>query len=219
MTTNPCQPPTADEPRDGPAVRMTATAWKRGAVNALICVVSVLGTWWLVRWLISSVTGWSPLVVGGIAFGGLFIAALFCMILTLLHGLQNRGVQLLDCGGHPGRRLFLVNAGIFLLLGTFGTMFTDAFGRFGAVFGVSFAVYWLFMGTSRLSVHENGIWVYTGLIRWEKIMSYSWNADKTLVYSCSGRIPFLSRGALPVSAEYFIEFQQLLDQHAPHATT
>lgn len=215
MTTNPYEAPIAEESPAVAGPRMTGTAYRRGLVNAFICVVPAFGGCWLLSLGIEAATGWSPLASRSAAIAGLVVLAAGTNVIMWLRGLQNRGPVLLDCGGRPSRTLFFVQAAFYFLLGLYGTSLQGMFGRFGGLFGIVFAFFWLLMGLSRLSVHQNGLWVYAGLVRWEKIKSYSWKDDNTLVYSNFSRLPFLSRGALPVPAECVDEMRRLLKEYVP----
>jgi hypothetical protein len=89
----------------------------------------------------------------------------------------------------------------------------NVFGIAGPVFWVSFGVFWLIMAGGRLQVRENGVWQFCGLLRWDKIKSYHWADDCTLLVRARGPVAFLRRGALPVPPEYKDAFDQLLQKH------
>jgi hypothetical protein len=186
--------------------RMTATAWAQGAKNALICAVGVLFVWLAIAVGLWWVFGQGILYSFGLAF-----AALWCLIFpvflgTWLYGRNSGGRLLLDCGPHPTRVLFLVNAGLWLILGpTVGLSAPSESKVFligGPVFGVSFAAYGLILATGRLQVRENGIWQYWSLVRWGKIGSYRWADDSTLLVKAKGPLSSLLQGALPVPPEH-----------------
>jgi hypothetical protein len=50
-------------------------------------------------------------------------------------------------------------------------------GQSGTLFALSFSVYWVIMGLGRLEIHEHGIWIYWGLVKWSRIKGYSWAED------------------------------------------
>jgi hypothetical protein len=96
---------------------MTATAWAQGAKNALICSVGVFFVWLAIAFVIWWVSDKSILVSFMLAF-----VVIWCLIFpvflgTWLYGRNSRGPVLLDCGPHPTRVLFLVNALLFPFVG------------------------------------------------------------------------------------------------------
>lgn len=194
---------------------MTGAAYRQGFINAMLCAVVALVSWYLARWLVSSITNWTAVVAGWTAFGILFGSAMLMFFIGLLQGLQRRGVMLLDCGPHPSRRLFLLNAALFTFTGAISSFST---GLWSMAFALMFAAYWVVMSTGRLTLHESGIWVYWSLIRWDMIDSYEWKNQRTLRFRRKGRISGLSHGALPVPEDCVSEFDRLLTEHAGQAT-
>src|SRR5215469_10418134 len=152
--------------------RMTATAWDRGAKNALICGAIFVGGWCLAAVLVAAVTRWSVRDAFWPAFAVLWGLLLLAFLGTWLYGLNAGGRVLLDCGPHPARLLFMLNAALFLVLGGMGGFAGLAWKSFGItslVFGITFGVYWVIMATGRLQVREGGLWQYWALLRWDKI--------------------------------------------------
>ncbi len=185
--------------------RMTSTAWGQGAKNALICGVGFLVVWVslaVVLWLVLA-----PSIVDsfGIAFAVLWGLTFIVFLGTWLYGRNSGGRVLLDCGPHPTRGLFLVNAALWLSIGpTVGLAATSVsivFSIAGPVFGISFGAFWLIVATGRLQVRDNGIWQYWGLLRWDKIGTYRWADDSTLLVKAKGPLSLL-RGALPFPPEH-----------------
>jgi len=195
--------------------RMTATAWAQGAKNALICGVGLLIVWLplaVVLWLIS---GQGILESFGLAWA-LLSGLIFLVFLgTWLYGRNTGGRVLLDCGPHPTKTLFLINASLFLIMGLTSGLATSFFGIAGPVFGVSFAAYWLIMATGRLQVRESGMWLYWSLLRWGKIGSYRWVTDSTLLVRANGTLSPLFQGALPVPPEHQQAVEEFLAEHCP----
>jgi hypothetical protein len=193
--------------------RMTATAYWQGVKNALVCGAGILVTWLLIVGAVSLATGTPFRSSYGIAFAVLWGFVFLWFLAAWLYGRQAAGQTVLDCGPHPCRKLFLLNAVLFLVLGPCGGFTVgSASSVWCAVFGVSFGVYWLIMAGGRLQVRENGIWQYWGLLRWPKIESYRWANDCTWLVRTKG-FSFLWRGALPVPPEYKDAFDQLLQKH------
>ena len=187
--------------------RMTTTAYAHGAKNALICGIGVLAFWLSIAGVISSVSVKPIRESYGTAFAILWGLIIVWFFADWIYGRQTGGQVVLDCGPHPMRKLFLINAVNFLFLG--------ALGIAAPVFGISFALYWVIMATGRLQMRETGIWQYWGLLRWSKIDTYSWANDCTLLLKTKGALSSLGRGALPVPPEHKEAVEQLLQKHCP----
>jgi hypothetical protein len=108
---------------------MTATAWRRGATNALICSSILLVSWLLVAKLISSVSNYSFSESFWLAWACLWGLTFVLFLGTWFYGLNVGGRILLDCGPHPTRFLFLINAALFLATGFGGTFVGISFSR------------------------------------------------------------------------------------------
>jgi hypothetical protein len=169
---------------------MTPTAWHRGAANLLVCI--------------------AILAIGSLLLG-LLISALFhrslgescrlaCVFLTSLGmilslvlwvlGLHAAGRVLLDCGPHPRRTLWLVDAAVSLALGLWG------WTLFGPIF-IPCAVISTILASGRLQIRESGIWLYWGLARWGKIEFCRVTEESTIVIKMKRHLPFLVRGSAP----------------------
>lgn len=197
--------------------RMTVTAWRRGATNAMIWFSILLVSWLLVAKLISSVSHYSFAVSFWLAWTLLWVLTFSLFLATWLYGLNAGGPVLLDCGPHPTRVLFLINAVVFVAMGLGGTFVGSSFSKSLAiaspVLGVSFGIFWLIMATGRLQIREAGLWQYCGLLRWDNIESCQWSGDSTLLLKAKSRFPFLGRGALPVPPEDKQAINELLHKH------
>ncbi len=199
--------------------RMTGIAWQRGIKNAVICLIGVLGVIGIMAIGVSALTGRTFQDSAAIAFGIFWIGIFVAFVSTFLIGRGKRGEVLLDCGHHPTRALFLLNAAIFAFLGLGGGFASNTFDSLGiasALFGVTFSAYWVLMSLGRLQVVENGIWRYWSLLKWQKLHSYEWqgNSRPTLMLQTKTKLPFLGRGALPIPAEHKEAFSKLLEQYA-----
>ena len=102
--------------------RMTVTAWRRGTINALIWSLILLVGWLLVAELISSVSHYSFTESFWLAWAFLWGLTFLLFLGTWLYGLNSGGRILLDCGPHPTRILFLINAAVFLAMGFGGIL-------------------------------------------------------------------------------------------------
>jgi hypothetical protein len=209
MNENPYTPPAEANSHDvGPASRLTATAMRQGQRNAVICAVLVLAISGLLYWFLITVTALPRMQALFYAFMINVAVSLVVMLASWIRGIQLRGTLMMDCGAHPGRRIFLINTVMFLALGLSGL----AFERPAATFMTFFAAYWAFMATGRFAMYSGGLWVYHSLLRWDKIASYSWTSDNTLILQSAG-IFSLSRSAVPVPAERVDEVKRLLAEH------
>lgn len=197
--------------------RMTTTAYAQGIKNALICGIGVLAFLLSIAGVISLVSGKPIRESYGTAIAILWGLITVWFFAAWIYGRQTGGQVVLDCGPHPARKLFLINAVIFLFLGvTGGFAGTSAASKvLGPVFGISFTLYWVIMATGRLHMRETGIWLYWSLLRWSKIDSYSWANDCTLLLKTKGALSSLGRGALPVPPEHKEAVEQLLQKHCP----
>ncbi len=199
--------------------RITATVWRRGATNALIWSLILLVCWLLVATLISSVSPYSFGESFWLAWAFLWGLTFVLFTGTWLYALNAGGRILLDCGPHPTRFLFLMNAALFVAIGLGGTFVGNSFSRSIAiaspVLGISFGIYWLIMASGRLQIRAGGLWQYWGLLRWDKIESCRWSGDSTLTLKAKTRFPFLGRGALPVPPEDKQAVNELLQKHCP----
>ena len=205
--------------------KMTSTAYGQGVKNALVCGIGFLAVWLVAGGAVWQMTGRSLAASFGLGFALLWGLVFAWFVAAWLYGRQAGGRVLLDCGPTPSRKLFLVNAGLALILGLkYGLDGGSAAKMFGpaalVLFGVSYSVYSLIMAGGRLQVRENGLWQYCGLLRWGKVKSYHWADDGTLLLQSRGPSSFL-RGAFPVPPEHKDVFDQLLRKHCaahPSAT-
>jgi hypothetical protein len=136
-------------------------------------------------------------------------------VANFVRDLSARGPVLLDCGRHPTWWLFAWNAVAFAVLGLSAngwSGFAGAFAPAVPAFLVAFVAFWVVLATGRLQVCERGLWQYWGLLRWEKVATYRWADDGTLILRGRGFGQFL-QGALPVPPERRAEFKALLGKH------
>ena len=204
--------------------KMTSAAWGRGAKNALICLVVLVAFLGVLAFAISAVFQQSVGESWWMALATSWALVFAIFVFSWLYGKNRGGAVLLDCGSHPTRKLFLINAALFLLMGAGGSFAfsVDSFGEFriasalfGFTFGFTFSIYFVIMASGRLQIREQGIWQYWGLLKWQNIKSYEWEgeADATLMLQARTRLPFLGRGALPVPVEHKDAVDELIRQH------
>jgi hypothetical protein len=197
--------------------RMTETAYGQGVKNALVCgagLLSVCALGGLAIWLVTE----RPFREScGFAFGVILVLVFAWFFVAWLYGRNSGGEVLLDCGPHPTRKLFLLNAVIFLVIGvTTGlnaSSLSKVFAVGGPVFGITFALYWVVLATGRLQIREAGIWTYCALVRWEKIGLYYWGEDSTLFLKGKGWFATLFSGALPVAPAQRETIEELLQRN------
>lgn len=188
---------------------MTKAAWAQGVRNALLCLIPVIAGTWLVYFLVSTLMDASTFVAVSAAFVITFAVSLLWMMISWWRGITTRGVLLLDCGTHPGRPVFFLNAVLFGCMGLIEAA-SGGLWPFGP-FALMYVAFWLFMASGRLAVYESGLWAYHGLVPWEKISQYSWKAN-TLMFRTSGSLSIF-RGALPIPTESVENVKHLLEEH------
>ena len=197
---------------------MTDVAFRRGMKNALLCLIGVFALVAILAQLVTTLTGrtWRESVA--FSFAIFWVVVFVAFIVNAVVGRQRRGAVLLDCGPHPTRVLFLLNAGIFAFLALsnfFSAEKNDLRGIAMLIFGTSFCAYWVMMALGRLQLTENGIWQYWSLLKWDKVASYAWQGDTrpTLILQTKSKYPILGRGALPVGPEHREAISELLERH------
>jgi hypothetical protein len=202
--------------------RMTSTAWKRGYKNALICGLILVGAWLIGAGAIAVATGRDRTDSLSISFAVLCGVILLTFFLTWLWGRNAGGRVLVDCGPHPTRWLFLLEAVLFVLMGASGSLALGASSMAPRVasagFGLVFGIFFLVMATGRLQVKEGGLWQYWGLLPWHKVDSFSWSTDSTLQVTVKGPFALLRHGALPVPPEYRQDVEKALNERGPSAS-
>jgi hypothetical protein len=210
--------------------QMTSTAWGQGAKNALIVCIAMLVVWCVIAAAVVLIFKQPIFRSFGLSGAALCALALLIFLASWHYGRGLGGRILLDCGPHPVWWLFLLNAGLFALMGLMNgldsilkwidgpdvTWETGLFGIGWPVIMIAFVPYWLIMAGGRLQVRENGIWQYWGLLRWSKIRWYRWANDATLLIRPTGFFSWF-QGALPVPFEHRQAVDELLAKHCPNA--
>ena len=204
--------------------RMSKVALQLGLKKSAVVVPGTLAALALLALAISYLSGMSLLpslaLAIGIELGVTWVIWLGCW----LYSRRTAGRILLDCGAHPVKNLFFLNAAMFLVTGLSG-MYGDLLGfvlgtsqRYwiaSALLGITLAVGWIILALGRLQIRLKGIWSYWGLLKWDKIQYYRWEGQTgcTLILQPKTRLPLLSRGALPVPMKYKDSVAELLKQH------
>jgi len=147
------------------------------------------------------------------------LVVVLALLLTLgiwMSNLRGRGRVLIDFG--PDRmRAFFLAVGILcfvsaILSGVSAVMNSSLPWStvMLAPLQLALAAQFLVRGMSRVKITENGIWQNLSLLRWEKIGSYRWENDSTLV-AINGQGPLSVKLLVPPEHKRAVE--QILTQH------
>lgn len=199
--------------------RMTETAWRQGAKNALIVVPLFLIASVLLQQILVSIYRENPAEANRDAFAVLGGFVLVIALATWIYGRSIAGRLLLDCGPNPGQKGNFILA--ILMLGV--TLWhsrscspislSAVFNLNGLWFPASLAAFFLVAAFGRLQVRENGIMQYWTLLKWSKIASYRWTDDCTLLLTKRRRLSL--RVALSVPPEQKQAVDELLVKFCP----
>ena len=198
--------------------RISVEVLRRGQLNALICAIGVVAILSLLTvgiWAIFK----QPVVSSAIiAFGIFWIFIFTTFIVCWRHGKATSGPVLLDCGPQPTKKLFWIQAMFFLIFFGGGGFLrfldnSDMFGIAVMLFGLTAFIYWGIMASGRLQIRQNGIWQYCSLLKWNRLQSYEWQGDSLLIQA-NTRLLFLGKGALPVTIEHKVSFEEMLTKHS-----
>jgi hypothetical protein len=185
-------------------------AWDRGARTALMFGLGVilLAGLLLGAGLISSVfhRTFSQSI-------GLVVVSLACLAFFVSMGfsIYNRhagGRVLMDCGPARMRVLNLISGVLLLTVGLL----------YGQVVCFLCGTMCLSLALPRFQIREGGIWVYWGLMRWDKMESCRWGDDSTLRVKMKTTHPFLQgdgRVTLTISPKWKQAVDDLLQKHCP----
>jgi len=160
----------------------------------------------------------------GESFKAVFLFVEFVSLLALLFvlgiwisSLRSRGRVLLDFGPDRLRMLFLAVGTLCLLAAILSGAEAVAnltVPRWSTVLlaplQLAIAVQFLVRVTGRVQITENGIWQNWNLLRWERIGSYRWVDDSTLL-AVTGQGPVSLK--LPVPPEHRRTVEEILTQH------
>ncbi len=176
--------------------QMTMTArrqgWKNGIISVVVFLIAVL----LLEEVLALTTGKQGEEVRRIAFAMAWGFFLLFSLARWIYGRSIAGRMLLDCGPIPAKWLYLV---LGFVVGLLCCEHPASVFSVDLWFSISFAVFFLVAAFGRLQVRENGIMQYWSLLRWEKIASYCWAEDSTLLLKQRSR--FSLRAALSVPPE------------------
>lgn len=135
-----------------------------------------------------------------------------------LYGRSTAGRILVDGGPRPGRSRFWIMGScclivtLYLIVG----LLTQPRTALGISVGIYFVVitsYFFVMATGRLQVRDNGLWLYSRLLRWRKIGSYHWMNESTLLVRPKGRFSLLTQEVFSVPPEHRQAVEKFVTEH------
>ena len=144
-----------------------------------------------VAWAISHLTGLDFKSSLEICLAICFVISLMYQFDRWLDGTRSRGEVLVDIGFIKDRDGLIFGCFLFLLMDlilNFGDWSLARTFRMGGHFYLITVAFFLWVvANSSLKITQNGIWVYTGLIRWQDIHSYYWEGDCKLIIKTKGK--------------------------------
>lgn len=200
-------------------------ALRQGRNDAIVWLVGVVLATLGIATAIRCLYDW-PL--GGSVVAALGLLSAFFFVIFFGAWIRNRskaGAVVLDCGEHPSKGLFLLNAVIWslftvplsvrILVAVFHGKNDSLNGILAVAWLSCFCVYWFIMAFGRLQIRENGVWQYVALLKWDRIESYDWHGEqkRTLMLKRKTRIPFSGPSDLPVPIEHRDAVDELLRKH------
>ena len=203
-------------------VRNSLTAPARGIAvkNALIGCVGTLASLSAITATISLAFSQPFIASLWAAMQALLVLAFLAFVVGWFHGQTVAGFILLDCGPFPMHRqaLGLVIVTQFIGVGFLGGAM-NLFGIWAPMLGILCPAFYLIILTGRLQLRENGIWLYVCLLRWDRISSYHWADDSTLVWKRKNFLG-LFQGVLNIPREHRQAFADMLAKRcsAPPST-
>jgi hypothetical protein len=201
---------------------------EQGSKNFFFTIVIVLALAGIIALI--AIWGFGQSVRNGfaISFAILIIASFIYFLYFWRMNRRWAGEVLLDIMPYPTKRLTLVSAGLFILMGFLG-VFSFFWKDFkyawlvSSMMGLCVGATQIITAFSRMQIRENGILAYIDLIRWAKIESVAWaDEDKpvnTLRLRYKGHLPSaLRNGAMPVPSEKKGELEAILEKHIARPT-
>jgi hypothetical protein len=89
----------------------------------------------------------------------------------------------------------------------------------GLAFNGSLSVWWILLALSKTEFRENGIWLGTILIKWQRIKSYRWEPSKPNILTIRHKPSFpLFSGwmSLPIPLQYREDVSRILNERLPN---
>ncbi len=200
--------------------QMTAPAWVHVARNAGIVGVAVCGVWVALTVSLALTTDWSFIRSVNLSLLALFALSIVAGVGRLFVDRRRRGRVLRDLGPHPMQFIFILNAGLFGVV----SIIEGLVGPTGGLFGWGpfafplIAAFSAALALGRLQLLENGVWVYWGFTRWDRIAAYEWVSDRALLLHRRGGPSFLKTGVIVVPADHRDAFDAALRTHVTPET-
>ena len=187
---------------------MSPAARRQGIKNALVVVIVSQGVFWLAALGFAVVLGrsWGESLL--LALAALVGAVYLSCLWSWFRGRRQAGSVLLDCGPSATRRWTLISAAWFFVLGMAMTP-SDFMNILGA-FCILQAIVMTLLAFRHLQLREHGLWDGMSLLPWDKIESYWWDDDRTLMLATKRRRWLLKKGAILVPAELRESVDRLL---------
>ncbi len=194
---------------------MTATEWVIARENALIGCLGALALLSATTTAISLAFSQPFIASLWVAMQALLFPAFLAFVVAWFHGHTVAGFILLDCGPFPMHRqaLGLVVVTQFIGVGLLGSS-VNTFATWAFLLSILCPALYLIIWTGRLQLRENGIWLYVCLLRWDRISSYRWADDSTLVWKRKNFLG-LFQGVLTVPREHRQAFADMLAKRCP----
>ena len=199
------------------SAKMSGKLWRLGAKNALVVGLAFVLICAVLAGVISFFTPRHWFSSLDLAVNLLFAAVILAAFASSAWGKVKAGSLRLDAGAHPTRRLSLIIALIFFVIGINDAVESVLSPSSSGILSSAFTPYvyfasaasCLYLSFGRLQIRENGIWVYWGLHPWDKIASYTWTEDATLIIRTSGWLSFW-QGGFVVPPEHKAAFERYL---------
>ena len=151
------------------------------------------------------------------ALGLAAVIAFLGMVGQWLYSLGSRGRILLDCG--PQKFAARFSAVLIAVLMLIASLLSTFFSPLFTIFYISISIVFLITGLGRFQIRENGIWKEGILVRWNKIDSYRWMNDSTLLIERKGFWSFIPGVRIPVPPGKKEAVETLLAEHCIYKKT
>ena len=135
-----------------------------------------------------------------------------------LRGRRRAGGVLLDCGPHPSRRSSLINAASFFVSGVVLSLISLSSSGIMNILGLFVMLHAIIMALIALrhfQLREHGLWSGMGLLPWDKIESFWWDGDWTLMMTTKGSRWLFKKGAYLVRPDLREAVDRLLRARVP----
>ncbi len=202
-------------------LRTTRRIAAYGARNMLLCASCVLAVGLPLMVLIHLFSGYGLMDSWIIGMVTLMVPVLIWTGSLWFLARVQRSTLLLDAGPHPAKLGVIAASSLLLLLGVIGLAddagdTTTSIAEVGMHFGQFVTgVVMIVLGSGRLQFYANGLWCYSGLMKWSAIESWELE-DRTLFLTSSRRfLGFLGKGGVPIPASQREAVQRIMRERCP----